>query len=79
MVSIMYTLISPTSGLVNIIITKLGGTSTNFMAKPEWFRPLYVILEIWQTFGYSAIIYIAAMMNIDPTLYEAAERSCAYP
>lgn len=43
------------------------------MAKPEWFRPLYVILEIWQTFGYSAIIYIAAMMNIDPTLYEAAE------
>ena len=73
MVSIMYTLLSPTSGLVNIIITKLGGTSTNFMAKPEWFRPLYVILEIWQTFGYSAIIYIAAMMNIDPTLYEAAE------
>lgn len=73
MVSIMYTLLSPTSGLINILITKLGGTSTNFMAKPEWFRPLYVILEIWQTFGYSAIIYIAAMMNIDPTLYEAAE------
>lgn len=55
MVSIMYTLLSPTSGLINILITKLGGTSTNFMAKPEWFRPLYVILEIWQTFGYSAI------------------------
>lgn len=73
MVSIMYTLLSPTSGLINILITKLGGTSTYFMAKPEWFRPLYVILEIWQTFGYSAIIYIAAMMNIDPTLYEAAE------
>ena len=46
MVSIMYTLLSPTSGLINILITKLGGTSTNFMAKPEWFRPLYVILEI---------------------------------
>ena len=43
------------------------------MAQPQWFRPLYVLLEIWQTFGYSAIIYIAAMMNIDPTLYEAAE------
>lgn len=78
MVSIMYTLLSPTSGLINILITKLGGTSTNFMAKPEWFRPLYVILEIWQTFGYSAIIYIAAMMNIDPTLYEAAEMA-AHP
>ena len=43
------------------------------MAKPEWFRPLYVILEVWQTMGYSAIIYIAAINNIDPALYEAAE------
>ena len=73
MVSIMYTLLSPSSGLVNTLITRLGGESINFMAKPEWFRPLYVLLEIWQTFGYSAIIYIAAMMNIDPSLYEAAD------
>lgn len=73
MVSILYTLLSPSSGLVNAIIVKLGGEPTNFMAQPQWFRPLYVLLEIWQTFGYSAIIYIAAMMNIDPTLYEAAE------
>ena len=78
MVSIMYTLLSPTSGLINILITKLGGTSTNFMAKPEWFRPLYVILEIWQTFGYSAIIYIAAMMNIDP-LCMRRQRLTAHP
>ncbi len=73
MVSILYTLLSPSSGLVNAIIVKLGGEPANFMAQPQWFRPLYVLLEIWQTFGYSAIIYIAAMMNIDPTLYEAAE------
>ena len=61
------------TGVINAIIVKLGGEPTNFMAQPQWFRPLYVLLEIWQTFGYSAIIYIAAMMNIDPTLYEAAE------
>lgn len=73
MVSILYTLLSPSSGLINAIIVKLGGEPVNFMAQPQWFRPLYVLLEIWQTFGYSAIIYIAAMMNIDPTLYEAAE------
>ncbi|MBC5709833.1 MAG: ABC transporter permease [Hungatella sp.] len=73
MVSILYTILSPSSGIVNNIIRSLGGSSVNFMAKPGWFRPLYVILEIWQTFGYSAIIYIAAMMNIDPSLYEAAE------
>lgn len=73
MVSILYTILSPGSGIVNNIIRGMGGEPINFMAKPGWFRPLYVILEIWQTFGYSAIIYIAAMMNIDPSLYEAAE------
>ncbi len=73
MVSILYTILSPGSGIVNNLIRSLGGEPINFMAKPGWFRPLYVILEIWQTFGYSAIIYIAAMMNIDPSLYEAAE------
>lgn len=73
MVSILYTILSPGSGIVNNLIRSMGGEPINFMAKPGWFRPLYVILEIWQTFGYSAIIYIAAMMNIDTSLYEAAE------
>lgn len=73
MVSILSTLLSPSSGLVNNLIAAAGGKTINFMSDPNWFRPLYVILEIWQTFGYSAIIYIAAMTAIDPALYEAAE------
>ena len=73
MVSILNTLVSPSSGLINNLIAALGGKAINFMSSPQWFRPLYVILEIWQTFGYSAIIYIAAMTSIDPALYEAAE------
>lgn len=73
MVSILYALLSPSYGLVNILIQKLGGESVFFMARPEWFRPLYIILQIWQTFGYSAIIYLAAITAIDPALYEAAE------
>lgn len=73
MVSILSTLLSPSSGLVNNLIAAAGGKTVNFMSDPNWFRPLYVILEIWQTFGYSAIIYIAAMTAIDPALYEAAE------
>lgn len=73
MVSILSTLLSPSSGLVNNLIAMAGGKTINFMSSPNWFRPLYVILEIWQTFGYSAIIYIAAMTAIDPALYEAAE------
>ena len=73
MVSILSTLLSPSSGLVNNLIRANGGQTVNFLSDPGWFRPLYVILEIWQTFGYSAVIYIAAMTAIDPALYEAAE------
>lgn len=43
------------------------------MADPNWFRPLYIILQIWQTFGYSTVIYVAAMMAIDQEQYEAAD------
>ncbi|HJC23031.1 MAG TPA: ABC transporter permease subunit [Candidatus Eisenbergiella merdavium] len=73
MVSILYTLVSPSYGLVNKIIEFFGGESIFFMAEPGWFRPLYIILQIWQTFGYSAVIYIAAMMAIDTEQYEAAD------
>lgn len=73
MVSILYTLVSPSYGLVNKIIEFFGGKSIFFMAEPGWFRPLYIILQIWQTFGYSTVIYIAAMMAIDTEQYEAAD------
>ena len=73
MVSILYTLVSPSYGLINKIIEFFGGESIFFMAEPGWFRPLYIILQIWQTFGYSAVIYIAAMMAIDTEQYEAAD------
>ncbi|MCI8926911.1 MAG: sugar ABC transporter permease [Lachnospiraceae bacterium] len=73
MVSILYTLVSPSYGMVNKIIEFFGGESIFFMAEPGWFRPLYIILQIWQTFGYSTVIYIAAMMAIDTEQYEAAD------
>jgi putative aldouronate transport system permease protein len=73
MVSILFTMLSPTHGVVNNIIKSLGGTMIQFQSSPGWFRPLYVFLQVWQTFGYSAVIYIAAMTAIDPALYEAAE------
>ena len=73
LVSIVYSLLSPQGGLVNEVITALGGTPVYFMTEPAWFRPIYIGMSTWQTFGYSAIIYTAALSNIDPTLYEAAE------
>jgi|HigsolmetaGSP12D_1036236.scaffolds.fasta_scaffold00112_19 putative aldouronate transport system permease protein len=73
MVSILYRLLSPQGGLVNEILNSLGIKSVFFMADPHWFRPLYVGLNVWQLFGYNAIIYLAAMTSIDPHLYEAAD------
>jgi putative aldouronate transport system permease protein len=42
------------------------------MADSAWFRPLYVGSRVWQGTGFAAIIFIAALSAVDPTLYEAA-------
>lgn len=61
-----------TDGVVNQIIQSLGGRPIPFFLSPQWFRPIYTITNIWQDVGWSSIIYIAALTDIDPTLYEAA-------
>jgi len=71
--SMFIDLLSPTHGLVNTILENLGFPRTYFIIKPEWFRFIYVSSGIWQSMGYSAIIYLAALSGIDKTLYEAGE------
>lgn len=61
-----------TKGLINTLITSLGGTPINFMNDPKWFNPIYTISGIWQHMGWDSIIYLAALSSIDPELYEAA-------
>ncbi len=60
-------------GLVNTVLVALGGDPINILGDPSMFDALYVGSGIWQNAGYSAIIYIAALAGVDPTLYEAAE------
>ena len=48
------------------------GLILQFMAKAEYFRPIYVWSGVWQGVGYSSIIYIAALSGISPELHEAA-------
>lgn len=60
-------------GLINHFIGLFGMKPVNFMAKPELFRHIYVWTNVWQTTGYNAIIYLAALTTIDPQLYEAAK------
>lgn len=72
LVSMMSVLFSPTSGVVNNIIKAMGGKPILFLARPEWFRPLYVFSSAWQGTGWSSIVYIAALAGVGPELHEAA-------
>lgn len=69
---IAISLLSESSGIVNYWIVNAGGKSIPFLTSTEWFRGILVSTEIWQNLGWGAIIYLAAMTAIDPTLYEAA-------
>ena len=60
-------------GPINNLSVALGGEAVHFMGEPGWFRWLVVILSGWKEIGYSSIAYIAAIMSIDPALYEAAK------
>lgn len=72
LVGIMQNIFSVRTGLINNVITLFGGTATDFMGKPGLFRSMYVWSGVWQGMGYSAVIYIAALASVDPSLTEAA-------
>lgn len=70
--AVMFSNLFSLTGVVNQIVTFFGGEPTMFLISNNWFRPLMILGETWKEFGYGAIIYVAAMTGIDPTLYEAA-------
>lgn len=72
-VGIMFVVLSPRSGLVNNAIQLAGGEPVFFMGSAEWFRPIYVISDVWQNAGFSMIVYLAALAAIDPALHDAAK------
>jgi len=69
---ILIDLLSPDGGLVNQIITSLGFEPVYFLGDKDIFRYTLVVSDVWKNFGYTTIIYLAALTAIDPNLYEAA-------
>ena len=59
-------------GVINIFIQALGMKAIPLMESEYYFRPLYVLSNVWQNMGWNAIIYIAALAGVDTALYEAA-------
>lgn len=60
-------------GFILHLVTALGGPKTSLLNFPEYFVPIYIGTELWQTVGWSSIIYLAALSGIDEGLYEAAK------
>lgn len=72
-VSMAILILSPRIGLISDFTGFFGLPTTDYLAQPDFFRHVYVWTEVWQTAGYSAVIYLAALAGVDPGLYEAAK------
>ena len=70
--AVMFSNVFSYTGIVSQIAQMFGGEPTMFMISNSWFRKILIGGEIWKEFGYGAIVYVAAITGIDPTLYEAA-------
>ena len=72
LVGMMYTIFSPSSGVVNAIIRDLGGEPIFFMGRSDTFLVMYVGSEVWQNSGWNAVVYLAALAAVSPELHESA-------
>ncbi len=70
--SLALQLFAPNSGFVNMLITKLGKTAIPFLNNPPHWVITYVLIGVWQSFGWNSIVYLAAITGISTELYEAA-------
>lgn len=66
-------ILSPSTGVVNVFLEKLGFERVYFLAKPEFFRGIFTGLNMWKSAGFNAVIYLAALTAVDEQLYEAAK------
>ena len=60
-------------GIIGSVFAKITGNGSSMLSQSKMFLPIYVVSNIWQSIGWESIIYLAALMNIDPQLYEAAD------
>ncbi len=72
MVGLILQMLNPRFGILAQLTTALNLPQANAMSRPELYQSIYVWTDIWQHMGFSAIIYLAALTNIDPALHEAA-------
>lgn len=72
LVSMIRTLISPSIGTLAAISKAMGSQPIDYLSRPEYFVAVNVISGFWQSVGWEAVIYVAALAGVDQGLYEAA-------
>ncbi|CAM3405868.1 sugar ABC transporter permease [Pseudostreptobacillus hongkongensis] len=72
-VGIATNILSPSTGVINLMLEKMGFEKVYFLSKPEYFRGIFTGLNMWKNTGFNAVIYLAALTTIDEQLYEAAK------
>lgn len=65
-------ILSPSTGIVNHILQLIGMQPVYFLGSNEVFQQSMIWTDVWKNFGYGTVVYLAAITNIDPSLYEAA-------
>ena len=69
---LVYNLFEYDYGLINNIVTSLGGERFEFYNTPAYWPFLIVAFNLWKGIGYGMVVYLASIMGIDGELYEAA-------
>lgn len=61
------------NGPINQLVILFGGKPIMFLTSNVWFVPILIITETWKSMGFNTVVFLAAIIGIDPGLYEAAE------
>ncbi|UTW10423.1 ABC transporter permease [Marinobacterium rhizophilum] len=64
--------LSPTTGIVNLVLEYFGFEKTYFLTNPDYFRPIFIGSTMWKEAGFESIVYLAAIAGVNPSLYESA-------
>lgn len=70
---ISYTMLSPIGGILNRIITAMGGTEVSWYSNAAYWPIILLIVYLWNTTGTGSLFYFASLMGMDTELLEAAQ------
>ncbi|WP_150106683.1 ABC transporter permease [Paenibacillus sp. JDR-2] len=70
--SLTYVFLTTEGGVINEFLFKYTGAKIDFLASPDWFRPMIIMQTVWKETGFGTIIFLAALAGVDVEQYEAA-------